>query len=72
MRRPDGSWLVDGTLDVDTFRDLFRVAELPEGDYHTAAGLVLAGLGRIPAVAETLRVGRPAIGGRRHGRPTRR
>ncbi|HMB08844.1 MAG TPA: hemolysin family protein [Isosphaeraceae bacterium] len=52
VRRPDGAWLLDGRLPVDEFRDLLGIARLPEGDYQTLAGLVIARLGRIPAVAD--------------------
>jgi Mg2+/Co2+ transporter CorB len=46
-RRPDGSFLVDGTLSV---RDLNRELEwnLPEDDATTVAGLVIAQSGTIP------------------------
>ena len=46
-RRPDGSYLVDGTLSV---RDLNRELEwnLPEDDATTVAGLVIAQSGTIP------------------------
>jgi len=55
VRREDGSWLLDGMLPVEKFRDLFPDVELPEeeaGTYHTLSGFVLMRLGRIPAVAE--------------------
>ncbi len=52
VRRPDGSWLLDGRLPLDEFRDLLDLAALPEGDFHTLAGLVVARLGHIPAVGE--------------------
>jgi putative hemolysin len=54
VKRADGSWLIDGRTPLDEFRDLFRSAELPEGDFHTLAGLVVTQLGHIPRVAETL------------------
>ena len=38
---------------LDEFRDLFRPSTLPEGDFHTLAGLVVTELGHIPRVAET-------------------
>lgn len=53
VERPDGSWLVDGALAADEFLDLTEVARLPRGEFHTVAGLVLAQLGRIPAVADS-------------------
>ncbi len=54
VRRPDGSWLLDGRLPLDEFRDLLDLPALREGDFHTLAGLVVAELGHIPAVGETL------------------
>lgn len=45
-RQADGSWLLRGTFPVHDLPDLG--VELPEGDYTTIAGLVLATLGRIP------------------------
>ncbi len=53
VRGPDGSWLIDGRLPRDEFRELVNLAELPEGDYHTLAGLVVTQLGHIPGVSET-------------------
>lgn len=55
VRREDGSWLLDGALPVEDFRELFPVGQLPgeeRGGYHTLAGFVMTHLGRIPAVAE--------------------
>jgi putative hemolysin len=53
VRRPDGSWLLDGRLPLDEFRDLLDLPALPEGDFHTLAGLVFAQLGHIPGVGES-------------------
>lgn len=55
VRREDGSWLLDGMLPVDKFRELFPEVGLPEeesGTYHTLSGFILMRLGRIPAVAD--------------------
>jgi putative hemolysin len=52
VRRPDGSWLLDGRLPLDDFRDLFDLPAIPEGDFHTLAGFVVARLGHIPRIAE--------------------
>ncbi|WP_233579154.1 hemolysin family protein [Tautonia sociabilis] len=54
LPRPDGSWIVDGMLSTDDFRDRIAHRDLPPGDYHTIAGFVIARLGRIPAVGERL------------------
>lgn len=48
-QRQDGSWLLDGMLDVDEFKDLFKLGTLPnEDDYETLGGYMMASLGRIP------------------------
>jgi putative hemolysin len=55
VRREDGSWLLDGMLPMEKFRELFPEAEPPEresGTYHTLSGFILMRLGRIPAVAD--------------------
>ena len=55
--REDGSWLVDGGLDLDTFseligRDIFAIEA--QAGFHTLAGFVMHGLGRIPQEADRL------------------
>ncbi len=53
VQREDGSWLVDGLMPVDDFKDLFDLGDLPEEeDYQTLGGFVVAQWGRIPAVAD--------------------
>ena len=55
VQRPDGSWLLDGMLPVDEFKDLFDLGELPgedQGIYQTLAGFVIMQLGRIPAATD--------------------
>lgn len=55
VRREDGSWLLDGALPVEEFKELFPVGKLPgeeRSSYHTLAGFVMSYLGRIPAVAD--------------------
>jgi len=48
-QRQDGSWLLDGMLDIDEFKELFNLGLLPnEDDYETLAGFVMASLGKIP------------------------
>ncbi|MGP0063383.1 MAG: hemolysin family protein [Isosphaeraceae bacterium] len=54
VRQPDGSWLLHGRMPLDEFRDLFEQAAIPEGDFHTLAGFVVAQLGHIPRVEEGL------------------
>lgn len=51
VRREDGSYLVDGILAFDEFKDRFQVradSVGPDGDYQTLGGFVMAHLGRIP------------------------
>jgi putative hemolysin len=57
-KRPDGSWLVDGLLSIEEFKDLLEIPELPDGDFQTVAGFVLSQLSRIPSVADTFEWGR--------------
>jgi magnesium and cobalt exporter, CNNM family len=55
VQRADGSWLLDGMLPVDEFKDLFDLGELPgedQGIYQTLAGFVIMQLGRIPEAAD--------------------
>jgi putative hemolysin len=53
--RPDGPHEVDGLLNLDDFREVTGV-QLPEGPYETVAGYVLAELGRLPVVGDTVEV----------------
>jgi putative hemolysin len=57
--RPDASPLgdreVDGLLNLEDFEDEVGVP-LPEGPYETVAGYVVAALGRLPVVGESVRV----------------
>ncbi|MGI6207980.1 MAG: hemolysin family protein [Anaerolineae bacterium] len=53
VQREDGSWLLDGLLPVDDFKDLFGITELPEEeDFQTLGGFVVAQLGRIPSASD--------------------
>ena len=52
-QREDGSWLFDGTVPVDEFKEVFKVTSLPgEGSYQTLAGFILFYLGRVPRAAD--------------------
>ena len=49
MQRQDGSWLLDGMLEVDEFKELFSLKNLPhEDEYETLIGFVMVSLGRVP------------------------
>jgi putative hemolysin len=56
VRRDDGSWLVDGGVSVERFKDALAIEEpLPEegtGSYNTLGGFVMLQLGRVPQVAD--------------------
>ena len=55
VQRADGSWLIDGMMPVDEFKDLCRTGPLPgekEHLYRTVAGFVITQLGHIPTSAE--------------------
>ena len=52
-QRQDGSWLLDGMLPVDDFKEIFNLRELPEeSDYETLGGFVMFSLGRIPQTTD--------------------
>jgi len=51
IEREDGSWFIDGMLPAEELRELLGRESLPgenEGVYRTAAGFVMAELGKIP------------------------
>ena len=52
-QRQDGSWLLDGMLAVDEFKEIFKVPALPnESEYETLSGFVMMSLGRVPQPAD--------------------
>ncbi|HUI89566.1 MAG TPA: hemolysin family protein [Anaerolineales bacterium] len=52
-QRQDGSWLLDGMLEVDNFKEIFKVNALPhEDEYETLSGFVMMSLGRVPQAAD--------------------
>ncbi len=53
-KRDDGSWLVDGLISVDDFKELFAVDYLPgeHDNYTTLGGFVMAQLGFIPKAGD--------------------
>ncbi|MCU0760045.1 MAG: hemolysin family protein [Steroidobacteraceae bacterium] len=56
LRREDGSWLVDGHLSIEDLQQRLGRRDMTSrgGEYHTAAGFVLARLGRIPKAGDVL------------------
>jgi len=54
--RQDGSWLLDGALDIADFKDLVLKGRLPEevrGGYQTLGGFVMHYLEHIPRAGES-------------------
>jgi len=52
-QRQDGSWLLDGMLPNDEFKEIFNLRHLPdEEEYETLGGFVMMQLGRIPQAAD--------------------
>ncbi len=51
IQREDGSWLMDGRLSIDEFKELLNIEELPgeeRDNYQTLGGFVITQLGHIP------------------------
>jgi putative hemolysin len=58
FQREDGSWLIDGDLNIDILKDRLGLREVPaEHDFHTVAGLILWQIERVPAVGEHIDYG---------------
>jgi putative hemolysin len=52
-QRQDGSWLLDGMLQVEDFKEIFNLRHLPDEDeYETLGGFVMLHLGRVPQAAD--------------------
>ncbi len=52
-QRQDGSWLLDGLLPIDDFKEIFHVDKLPhESEYKSLSGFVMITLGRVPQAAD--------------------
>ncbi len=55
VERPDGSWLLDGLMPVEEFRDRFELPPLPDeerGYYQTLGGFVMMHLERTPVTGD--------------------
>lgn len=52
-QRQDGSWLLDGMLEVEDFKEIFNLRHLPDEDeYETLSGFVMLNLGRVPQATD--------------------
>ncbi len=55
VERPDGTWLLDGLMPIDEFRDRFELPPLPDEDrgyYQTLGGFVMMHLERTPVTGD--------------------
>jgi putative hemolysin len=53
QQRQDGSWLLDGMLPVDDFKEIFNLRSMPhETEYETLSGFMMMSLGRVPQTAD--------------------
>jgi putative hemolysin len=55
-KRADGSWLVDGRASIEALKEELGIEETADG-YHTAAGLALEKLARIPVEGDSFVIG---------------
>lgn len=56
VRREDGSWLLDGMLTVDEFKEIFNLDILPgekRDAYQTLGGFIFTQMGRVPMISES-------------------
>jgi putative hemolysin len=52
-QRQDGSWLLDGMLEIDEFKEIFDLPPLPhESEYETLSGFIMMSLGRLPQATD--------------------
>ena len=59
VRRSDGSWLLDGRLAIDRFKDLLGLKTLErenERAYETLGGFVMTYLGRVPTEGDSFKL----------------
>lgn len=56
VKRDDNSWLIDGLVSTDEFKDYFKIKKLPDersGVFHTLGGFVMHNLERLPVTGDT-------------------
>jgi putative hemolysin len=57
IQRADGSWLIDGMVPIQEFRQLFELENLPgeeEGHFNTLGGFIITYMGRIPTSGDQI------------------
>jgi putative hemolysin len=55
VQRKDGSWLLDGMMSVDEFKEIFQLKSLPgekRDTFQTLGGFLFTQLGHVPSVTE--------------------
>lgn len=55
IKREDGSYLVDGLVTIDEFKDHFKIKNILDeksNNFHSIGGLVMTKVGRIPVVGD--------------------
>lgn len=60
VERADGSWLLDGQLDIDELKDTLNIQELTNEDrigFQTLGGFILSQIGFIPTVGDSFEWG---------------
>ena len=53
VRRDDGSLLISGEMAVDEFVEFSGIPLPSDRPYHTVAGFILEGFGKLPAVGDS-------------------
>ncbi len=60
VKRDDGTYLVDGLVSIDEFKDYFHIKKLPAektGIFHTIGGLVMHKIERVPVPGDNFELG---------------
>ncbi|HEX9786459.1 MAG TPA: hemolysin family protein [Candidatus Binatia bacterium] len=55
VQRSDGSWLLDGMMSVDEFKEVFQLENVPgekRDTFQTLGGFLFTQMGRLPSVSE--------------------
>ena len=59
VKRPDGSLLIDGKVQIDDLKEVLNIGKLPNedsGSYQTLGGLVMLQVGRVPVTGDVFEV----------------
>jgi putative hemolysin len=55
VQRADGSWFMDGMIQIDEMKEILSLPELPEedsGNFNTLGGFVMLQMGRVPVTGD--------------------